>query len=250
MVLAFTLLFPAVKLAGIKSAADVGWPRDPHRRKRLSTWFAVGVLSIGAAYLLSAAAGALYFRPRSTDLWVVSSKWMGLLAGAWLIGCIEEALFRGFIFSTLRKRNSLLFSTLLASLYFSGVHFLRPVEPPHLTPTDWDAGLRLLAHVTDGVQRQYAAPMFANLFLMGVVLCLLFERDRSVHAVAGLHAGWVWMQGVGTFLFDRQIGRWQFLFGNSETLSMTWVGTLILIVFCTFAWFRLRAPSRIPDGTP
>ncbi len=136
MVLAFALLVPAVKLAGIRSAADVGWPRDPQRRQRLGLWFAVGILSIGAAYLLSAAAGALYFRPRSTDLWVVTSKWTGLLAGAWIVGCIEETLFRGFIFSTLRKRSSPALSTLLASLFFSGVHFLRPVEPPHLNPTD------------------------------------------------------------------------------------------------------------------
>jgi membrane protease YdiL (CAAX protease family) len=231
MVLAVLGLFPALRWAGIRNPADLGWTAIPYRWRMLSSWWAVGVISMAAAYLFSYFIGALYVRPRTTELWMAAFKWTTLLLSALVIGCVEETLFRGFLFNLLRRRLSLSVAALAASLFFAGVHFLRPREPAALEPTQWFAGFRLLAHLTDGVQRQYAAPMFVNLFLMGVVLCLLFERQKALYALAGLHAGWIWMQGVGTFLFDRSIGQWQMLFGNSETISMTWLGTIVLFFF-------------------
>lgn len=251
VVLVLALLYPALKWAGFQGWSDVGWSVEPRRWSRMGEWFAIGVISIALAYIASFAVGALYFRPRSTNLAAMATKWSLLLISAWMIGGIEETFFRGFIFSALRRQFSLITSVAAASLFFSAVHFLRPMEPSDLIPTQWDAGFRLLAHITDGVQRQYAAPMFVNLFLMGVVLCLLFERDRSVYAIAGLHAGWVWMQKIGTYLFDRQIGRWQFLYGNSETISMTWMGTLVLVLFVIVGWWRLSVQAAGEcDGTP
>lgn len=249
MVLALAGLLPALRYAGIRRIADLGWPAFPSRWRTLGTWFAVGILSMAAAYLFSHAIGALYFRPRSTNMSIVFSKWTTLLIGSLVIGCLEETLFRGFVFALLRRRTSLGVAALLASLFFAGVHFMRPKEPAGLVPIQWDAGFRLLAHLTDGVQRQYAAPMFVNLFLMGLVLCLLFERFRAVYALAGLHAGWIWMQGIGTFLFDRSKGRWQILFGNSETISMTWLGTFILLVFIIVAWRQKPGEEGARDGT-
>lgn len=244
MLFAIVLIYPSFRLAGIRSFADLGWRPLTPRFRVMADGFMLGVLSMGAAYLLSALWGALYLRPRSTDLWVMTRKWTGLFVAAWIIGCFEETLFRGFVYRLLRKRWSVWFAVSSAALFFSAVHFLRPVEPAGLDPLRWTAGFQLLPHLTEGVQRQYAVPMFVNLLLMGVVLCLWFEAERHVYTIAGMHAGWVWMQGVGTFLFDRtpekEVGSLRCLaFGNSETISMTWLGTSILALFFIAAIWKL-----------
>lgn len=241
MIAAAAMLYPAFRLSGFRSMASLGWrPQSGGRWRQVALWFAIGAISTGTAYLLSDAAGALYFRPRSTDLARALVKWTTLLVGSLLIGAFEETFFRGYLFGALRAKMKLPWATVLAALLFALVHFARPVEPAGLDPTHWAAGFRLLPHIADGVQGQYFWPMLVNLSLIGVVLCLLYDHFGALYAVIGLHAGWVWMQGVGTYLFDRNGTRLWTLFGNSETLSMTWTGTMMLAVFVAAA-VALRA---------
>lgn len=244
MLFAIALIYPSFRLAGIRSFAGLGWRPLACRFRVMADGFMLGVLSMGAAYLLSDLWGALYLRPRFTDLWAMTRKWTSLFVAAWIIGCLEETFFRGFVYRLLRRRWPVWFAVSSAALFFSAVHFLRAVEPTGLDPLRWTAGFELLLHLTEGVQRQYAGPMFVNLFLMGAVLCLWFEAERHVYTIAGMHAGWVWMQGIGTFLFDRKLenarGGLRFLmFGNSETISMTWLGTVVLVLFFMAAIWKL-----------
>lgn len=231
MLAAAALLYPAIRMSGFRTMASLGWKPQPGRWRNIALWFAVGAISMGAAYLLSDAAGALYFRPRSTDLAKALVKWTTLLLGSVLIGVFEETFFRGYLFGALRSRMNLLGATAAAAFLFAIVHFARPVEPAGLDPTHWAAGFRLLPHIADGVQPQYFWPTFVNLTLMGIVLCLLYDHQGTLYAAIGLHAGWVWMQGVGTYLFDRNGTNLWLLFGKSETMSMTWAGTIVLAIF-------------------
>ena len=233
MLIAMALLYPAVRLSGIQHWSTLGWAAAPRGRWRpVAAWFAAGAISMAVAYLLSDLAGALYLNPRSTDLATTAAKWASRFVGAMLIGILEETFFRGYLFGMLRRRLHLVGAVASAAFLFAIVHFARPVEPAGLDPRHWAAGFQLLPHIADGIQPQYAAPMFVNLFLMGMLLCLLYDHFGMIYAVVGLHAGWVWAQGAGTYLFDRaEDGRLWELFGASETLSMTWAGTLMLAVF-------------------
>lgn len=232
MISALIVLYPAIRLSGIRCWRDIGWaPVVEGRWRVIGGWFIAGAISMGMAYLLSDIFGALYFRPRSTNLATIAAQWTFRLAGALIIGVLEETFFRGYLYSVLRRRMRLAGAVVLGGFLFAAIHFARPMEPAGFDPRHWAAGFHMLPHISDGIQPQYAAPMFVNLFLMGMLLCLLYDCFGTVYAVVGLHAGWVWMQGIGTYMFDRDGTTLWILFGPSETLSMTWAGTVMLAIF-------------------
>lgn len=251
MIFTATALWPVSRLLNIRTREDWGWPRLPDAGQRFGYAFAIGVLSLGAAYLLSTSIGALHFRPKTTSLTPLFLRWTRQLLAACLIGLIEETVFRAGLYGQFRRRLNLLPALGIASLIFAGVHFLRPQTPTHIVPTRWYAGFQLLPHLFDGVQPVYFWPTFVNLFLMALVLCLFFEHHRHIYAIAGLHAGWVWVQWVCLSLFDRNQGTWMWLYGRSRTISMTWLGTFLLAFFLVFAVIQQhRTLRKGRDGAP
>lgn len=252
MIAALLALYPAVRWSGVRRLDQLGWRRRPGRWAALGAGGALGAVSILAAYTAWTLAGALLWHPRSTSAGRLLAAWLPALAGAGIIGLLEEFFFRGYIFGALRGRLGFWRGALLASAFFAGIHLLRPGAPVDLDPTHWLAGFRLWPHATDRFQPVYVAPTMTTLFLMGVCLCLLYDALGDIYFVAGLHAGWVWGVQVGTFLCDRHPGRWELLFGPSETLFMTWAGAALTLLFVLGAllYRRRRAGPPAPGNPP
>lgn len=129
------------------------------------------------------------------------------------VGLFEETFFRGFILQTLLP-GSKWGAVILASIFFSVVHFLRP-----------------------GFNPVTAVPMGVGLFLAGLVLAGAFLKTRSLWLPIGIHAGWVFLIRLHKELFE-PIGppvRWA-LFGDNIFLGgpVGWVGLSIV------AWIFLK----------
>lgn len=235
MLTALVLLYPAIRMSGLTSAAALGWPRQPNRWSVIARWYGAGVASMLLIYVASNFLGALCFQPRSTGWLHALGKWTGLFVGSVFIGIFEETFFRGYVFGVFRKALRFWPAAAAASLLFAAVHLMRPAAPEGMDTTHWAAGFRMLPHVLDGFQMQYFWPTMTNLFLMSLLFCILYNRMGSIYAAIGLHGGWVWAMGVGNYLFDRNGDRLNALFGASETVSMTWMGTVVIAVFLATA---------------
>jgi uncharacterized protein len=241
MIIALLLFYPAARLSGITSFRELGWSQSPRRWRTIAAWYIAGAVLMAAIYAGCDLAGALYFKPRSPELGRALAVVGSLFVGSLCIGIFEETLFRGYVFGVLRPRLNFWAAAVAASAIFALVHLARPATPEGLDPTHWLAGFRMLPHITDGVDPTYLAPSMTNLFLMGMLFCILYMRAGSIYPAIGLHGGWVWAMGIGTYLFDRNGERMGAWLGPSETIAMTWLGTAVAAV-CIVA--ALMIPIR------
>ena len=84
-----------------------------------------------------------------------------------LISFVEEAVFRGYTFTTLSSDCSFLLATLVSSLIFALLHLI------------WE--------------RTQTLPQIPGLWLMGIVLVVArVVGENTIYLPLGLHAGWIW----------------------------------------------------------
>jgi membrane protease YdiL (CAAX protease family) len=152
-------LIPARLLLGRIWASDFGLLRVPWRPALSSAVVLYGAYLVFAA-LLFAIIGAPPARASANALADANSP--GLLIAYALMACVlappaEELLFRGFLFQAIRRRLPAAPAALVAGGLFGAVH-----GPPLATMLD--------------------------LALLGVALCLLYDRTGSVLPCVGVHA--------------------------------------------------------------
>lgn len=172
-----------------------------------------------------------------------------LLAGIFA-GTIEEIFFRGILFTGLRAQGSAARAYLIANLFYSLLHFVKPGQHYFVDGLDLTAGFRHLAYIfTPFYDPLPLLPGIFGLFLIGVVLSYAVERTGKLYLAIGLHAGWViaikTMRLFGDFTRE-QLG-WQF--GSSEPKIVsgvaTWAGFL-LVGLAVYYLTRKRA-ARLAD---
>ncbi|HEY2614074.1 MAG TPA: CPBP family intramembrane glutamic endopeptidase [Chthoniobacterales bacterium] len=150
----------------------------------------------------------------------VTVEWTALstvIAAAAVVPLIEETLFRGLFLGVLLRSFRPIAATVLSAGIFSIVHFLKaPGETT--TSVNWNSGFVSLVHSFD----QFTDPMlllgsFTTLFLIGLILADARNRTRSLWLPIGLHAGWIFANG----LFNKITRR--------EILALPWVGKSLLV---------------------
>lgn len=111
-----------------------------------------------------------------------------------LVGVIEELLFRGHVLALLQREVGPIHASIISSLYFSSLHFLKS---PKSLDQGSEACLANMATVADAftkVLTQDHVDSLAALFLAGVFLCQVrLSGDRRLGLCVGLHAGWVFV---------------------------------------------------------
>jgi membrane protease YdiL (CAAX protease family) len=155
-----------------------------------------------------------------------------LLAGAVVVGLLEETLFRGFYYGGLRRILGSWPAALISSVWFAVLHFAKPFIREGVIVAKWNDGLLLIAEcfpTVHGTDRY--VPFLLTLFVMGLVLCRAYERDGSLFRAAGLHAGWVLGMRWGMYLWDRVVGPTPGWFGPSDLISKSWA-----TFFLAVAW--------------
>lgn len=181
--------------AGIRRWSDVGL--DPRRVewRRWAAGFALGFASLAVVCAVSLAAGGRVFDVQHAGR--LPGRLLGALGTAVVVGVIEELLFRGAIFGTLRRSVSWPAALLASSAIYAIVHFMaRPAPPPRV---GWLSGLEVLPDMLRGLYAVHTlVPAFPSLTLAGVILGLAYLRTGDLWTSIGIHGGWIfWLKSYG-----------------------------------------------------
>jgi membrane protease YdiL (CAAX protease family) len=239
------LLWPLLRALGIGSWRGLALEKNPRAGADLTIGFAIAAIPLlccGAMII------ALHiYSLRHGFLW---RKMPTVLVAASIVPVLEELLFRGFILGVLLRSFSRLGALLLTSGLFSIVHFLK--APDQTTANDvvrWFSGFDSIAHSFG----QFGDPMllaagFLTLFAIGCILADARLQTSSLWLPIGLHAGWIFANGI----FSKAAHR--------ETLALPWLGKDLLVgiaplILALASWVLMRlwvkhADARAPQPLP
>ncbi len=243
LIAAIVLLWPLLRVLHVCNWRDLGLAKNPRPATDTLAGFliaAVPLLCCGAVLV------ALHvYSLRSSFLW---SKMPAVLAATFAVPVVEEILFRGLILGVLLRGFSRLAALLLTSALFSIIHFLK--APEATTPNDsvrWFSGFVSVAHSFG----QFRDPWlllagFLTLFIIGCILADARLATRSLWLPIGLHAGWIFGNG----LFSKAAHR--------ALLALPWLGKDLLVgivplIVALASWALVRgwlryAETRAPES--
>ena len=198
------------------------------------------------AFITLAVLAALFagFEARSLDLKPETFRWTNHLKNAALsaaiVGILEEILFRGALFGSLRQRHSFIRAALYSSILYALLHFLD--RPEHAGRVHSTSGFVVLAQMLRGFSDfSTMIPAFLNLTLIGVLLALVFERTGSLLFSIGLHAGFVFWLKTFNFVTIATPNASTWFWGTNKIVD-GWAATLVLVV--TFLLLQKTLPPR------
>ncbi|MFH0908277.1 MAG: CPBP family intramembrane glutamic endopeptidase [bacterium] len=245
MISALLLLVPAIRLAGLGAKLKADLTPRPARWTDLGHSVLIGCASMFAIYVGGWLIGAYRLGNDTGDLVTELGTILLFLIGAVFVGLFEESFFRGFLFGALRLRAGLWPAAVLAGAFFSSVHFLRPDAPGIVTDVTWRSGFDLVPYLFARFDIAKDWPSALTLFLMGVTLCLYYEKQGHLLYVIGLHGGWVWAMRLGGHYFDRNRDVFEWFFSRSDLISRGPVAILVILGFL-FAALRMKPQIKAP----
>ncbi|MCC7300363.1 MAG: CPBP family intramembrane metalloprotease [Verrucomicrobia bacterium] len=243
LIMVAVLLYPAYKLSGIRSKADCGLTGSPDRFRlvRLGLWLGVG--SMLAVYVLGVALGVFVWDTGDKSSSYLIRKTLQAIAGGLAVGIFEEILFRGFIHAALRKSLGVVAAVILGSMFFSIVHFMRPVNPEVIN--QWNSGFMLFGTLFARAGDSFLQEA-CTLFCMGVVLSVLCQWTKSVYIAIGLHAGWVWVMMLFRLFAENQKNL-VWLYGTGEWVSRGWMGPILSLTVLAAVWLTRKYWKRFAE---
>ncbi|MCH5268541.1 MAG: CPBP family intramembrane metalloprotease [Lachnospiraceae bacterium] len=125
-----------------------------------------GILFFSVAYLICIVTGGIRFKGFSDNIAPIYI--VGYFAGYMIQGMAEEVLCRGYLFVSLSRRNSVVYSAVLSALVFSVLH-------------GSNSGVSLLA--------------LLNIFLFGIFAALMLVYFENIWIVGAFHSFWNFAQG-------------------------------------------------------
>ena len=212
LIAAVVLLWPLLRLSGVRGVADLSLVPNPHWARDLG--FGV-VLSVTPLLFCGALLIALHvYSFRHVFVWARFGK---VLLAAITVPFIEETFFRGIILGLLLRTGRKLPSAVAVAALFAAVHFLKGSEREHAIVT-WTSGFQCIGDAFAG----FGDPMmvlaaFATLFLIGCILADARVLTRSLWLPIGLHAGWILASGMFSWLAHRQMA------------ALPWLGKNLLV---------------------
>jgi uncharacterized protein len=155
-----------------------------------------------------------------------------ILAG-FTVGVLEEIFFRGIIFRGLLEDWKPLPAFLVANLFYSALHFVKPGERYFLSGIEPWAGFRhLFSTFAPFFEPAEIAPGLIGLCLIGIVLSYAFVRTGTLYLSIGLHAGWVIAIKTVRVFGDYRGEDLGWLFGASDPKIVsgvvTWAGIILV----------------------
>jgi uncharacterized protein len=142
-------------------------------------------------------------------------------------------LFRGLIFGILLRSGRRYFSMFVTSALYSIIHFLK--APANTSPmVTWYSGFTSVFHAfAQFNDLALVAAEFTTLFLIGWILADSRLLTRSLWLPIGLHAGWIFSNG----LFNRLVHR--------HGPALPWLGKNLLVGLvplgvCFLTWLLVR----------
>lgn len=149
-----------------------------------------GALVLGLLVSILLLLGIYHLDPRVdtsiNTMLVVLAK--ALLAGL-LVGLIEELIFRGALFSGLKKNVNAMTAVILTSLVYALVHFLKFRALPENTEIHWLTGIEMFPAALFRFRYWPTLDASITLFILGILLATIRLRSGSILPCIGMHAG-------------------------------------------------------------
>jgi membrane protease YdiL (CAAX protease family) len=123
---------------------------------------------------------------------------LSTLLTAAVVGALEEFVFRGVLFGSLRSARGFWFAAVTSSLVYATVHFLTPAKD--FRPVEMTAwlGFEYFGIVCQRLLHPGTSSGIIGLFLVGMTLCEAVRRTGRLWLAIGLHAGWILAAKVST----------------------------------------------------
>lgn len=165
---------------------------------------------------------------------------MAFLA-AFLIGSMEELVFRSLFFRMFYTALTPMVSVILSSMFFAYMHFKQPrglwdYDTPPADVT-WLDGFPVGFYVLFGIAVNFDLVLFLNLTLVGYCLTVVFMKTRSLWAAVGLHAGWVTPISLFMDIAVRDVDKHSLWWGTFRLADGYFTTTCLLFIAIYFTKF-------------
>jgi membrane protease YdiL (CAAX protease family) len=232
-----------LKKIGWQGFRDLGWHSGQSRQTRKQDfvrWFLIGLLAMCSLFGVAVVSGARNFHGFS--FWALSGSLIsGFLVTGLGVGIIEETLTRGVLYRSLTRAWSPWPAAVISSLLFAWAHFMKA------TPESFEQGLLAIVHSSLFADfAKDAVPLkFLNMFLFGLLLCRLVQKNGDIWAAVGLHAAAVGSIKVFSKMtdFDKSFGYQSWIGGHSAKFDDGWALALILCLLLLLTAWQDRQPS-------
>jgi membrane protease YdiL (CAAX protease family) len=225
------LMISSFMILGIKPIQ--GW------REQLQMGFLLGMGMFIFYVAILWAIGIQIFHPDTKSFTDIIFRLLTLFLIAGLVGCIEELLFRGFIFQSLLMDMRAVSAICISSLFYSLLHFFKAklLVSPGFQPF---IGFIVIYQSFKDIVINFTSilPAIIGLFLVGVVLSYAYFRTKSLYLAIGIHAGWIFLIKANKLFFNHAGMNLKWLFGDSKLITglLGWsflIFTLVLIHLVT-----------------
>ncbi len=237
-------LYPVWRLYGL-TATSIGLLDSNQSIAGLARIYAIGLVSILPLMLFFVVVG---FRVWDPTVFIVSADFLRtsivVFFSAWLVGVFEETLFRGVMFTALRRNKSFATAALVTSLLYAAVHFLTPAEE-QLSDPSWLGGIPLVIGAFAGLfQTTGGWDSFVALTLLGLLFCWVREQ-LGLWAAIALHSAFVCGLRIFKELMIRDIvNPYAFLVGDYDHFVGILVAFWLLFGFVVIALYRQHMAIR------
>ena len=236
--LALLGLWPLLRSLGARSWRDVGIVNPSGQWGKLAGGFGLGFGSLAGVAVAVLLAGGRHFEATLSP-GELGKKVLGAAGTAVIVSVLEEILFRGALFGSLRKAWDWKFALIVSGMVYAIAHFFARAEA--VGPITWTSGLQLLPQLLRGFGNlQMLVPGFFNLTLAGVILGLAYQRTGNLYFSIGLHAGWIfWLKSYG-FLTTETSGANPWFWGTPKMID----GWLAMVALAAGLIVLLRLPLQ------
>jgi len=221
--LALIGLWPLLRGLGARAWSDLGLVNPARHGKKLGAGFALGFCSLAVVALTALGTGARVTIQNQAHL---TRNLAGAALTAVAVAVLEEILFRGALFGTLRRVMNWAWALIISSTIYALVHFMQSARLAG--PVSWHSGFDLLPLMLRGLGNwRELVPGFFNLALAGALLAMAYQRTGNLLFSIGLHAGWIfWLKSYG--VFTREVpGANAWIWGGAKLID-GWMALLVL----------------------
>jgi uncharacterized protein len=239
LIAAVVLLWPFLRVANVRSMADLRlapnprWSRDALAGILLS---AIPLLCCGALLI---ALDVYSFR--HSFAW---ARFWKMVAASITVPFIEETFFRGIVLGVLLKTGRQYVAIFATSAIFSIIHFLKAPEQTSTIVT-WNSGLNSIAHSFEQFgDATMLLSSFATLFLIGWILADARLLTRSLWLPIGLHAGWIFGNGIFNRVARQELPILPWL-GKNLLVGIIPLGVACLTWVLMRSWLKYDRASKV-----
>lgn len=239
LILALLGLWKFVQALGVRTLPEIGLRRYPEMRRDLLRGLALGSILLGAAAGLAGIAGAIQIDPsRTASAWI--KQVLSAAATAGIVALLEEVLFRGAIFTALRRAWNDPAALWVSSALYAILHFFaRPENPPVV---QWDSGFIVLGRMLSGfTEMETVMPGFLSLTLLGMILALAFKRTGALFLSMGIHAALIFWLKLYAFATNPAAAVNVRYWGTEKIIDGFFCFVLLLV---TAVWFAQNSGQK------